>query len=261
MLIMSTQAVYAKEYVNDSDTVKHKEAGPKENNAFVKLHSRTAYGIVNSKSALFNFKSMLGTGADFTVGFKLNSSFALGVGLMRMHYFIGQKKIDQALTETYTSPWLPAIVTARKNSMLIQNSLFAYVSRWKQMPGGLLEYHGRLCLASSQYKLNSEVYRPYSDSAHSFNISYEDGISNTAFVMGFGATYSIPVSKIIFLSVGLEYNINLTPRTSLYEHKAYGNGNSATHSIELPTPNHIFQFQVGLMYRPKKPCNCKSPGL
>lgn len=244
-----------------ADTTDKKSNKPMQNNLLIKVHSLNGLGVVKPAAARYNFGSMFGTGAEVMLGFKLNPTAAFAVGFARMQYFLNQSKVNQTLSDSYGLPWLSATVSSTKNSALIQNSLFIRLSRWRQQTKSIFEYYGNMGIGSFQYKLNSRVLQQSTSSAYNFTRTFAGGISNTAFILGAGIHYSYPLSKTIYLSSGAAYHYNLTPRTYLYEKNVYANGDEATYQVELPAPSHFLFVQVGLMYKPDKPCNCKNMGL
>ncbi len=256
ILLLCCQCIYARDTLKVTDSLSYGKQ--QRNTLLVKLHSANSYGMMKPGTNSYNFKSMFGTGAELIVGFKLYEKTALGFGLQRTQFFINQSKIEKALTETYTQPWSKTYVTVSGNSSLIQKNYFIYLSAWKQQSNSVFEYYLKMNLTSFHYRLHSQVQKKYDFPVRSTMVSYEGGITNTGFMAGAGINYSRRVSKIFYISGGLQYSYNLTPRTSLYEKNVFSTGEEVTYIRELPVPSHIMQLNIGLMYRPKKACNCKT---
>lgn len=256
ILLLCFQNLCARDTFKKSDSLSTAKEG--RNSLLIKFHSANSYGVIKPGASRYNFKSMFGTGAELIVGFKLYEKTALGFGLQRTQFFINQSKIEKALTETYTQPWAKTYVTASDNSSLIQKNYFIYLSAWEQKSRTVFEYYLKMNLSSFNYRLNSQVQKEYDFPVRSIMVSYDGGITNTGFMIGTGVNYSRRISKIFYISSGLQYTYNVTPRTYLYEKNASSTGDEATYIIELPVPSHIIQLNIGLMYRPKKACNCKT---
>lgn len=256
IFLTSTNVALAQNKLANSDTIANKKVSKKKNNLLIKFQSANTFGMIKSSRKYYNFKSMVGTGAELLIGFKLYQKTALGFGLQGAKYFLNQSKVDAGLTETYTQPWMSASVKAVKNSSLIQKGFFVYMSGWNQKNRHVLEYYAKMRLQSFQYKLHSVVNRK-SSSYHSIITSFDGGISSTGFTTAVGINYAKQISKIFYVGTGLEYNYNFSPNTYLYAKDLYSTGSDGISQIQLPTPSHILQWNIGVMYKPYKPCNCK----
>jgi hypothetical protein len=256
LMLLITQLSIAQENSKQSDTLTKKRNPTKQNFLFIKLNSVNTFGAIKPGASNYNFKSMFGTGAECIIGFKLNPKMAFGVGLQRSQFFLNQSKVEKALDETYSQPWMSAKVTTLGRSNLKQMSYLVYLSSWQQKKRSILEYYAKMSLASFQYDLNSTVNR-FSNTNYTIVSSYEGGLSSTNFVAAIGANYSIPISKIFYIGAGLQYGFNLSGKSYLYEYNTYSTGAKVTYQIQLPVPSHLLQANIGMMYRPKKACNCK----
>jgi len=241
---------------NPSDTLVKKSKTTKQNLLFSKLQSVNTIGIIKPGSSSYNFGSMFGTGVELMLGFKLQPKVGLGFGLQRNHYFLNPSKVEEGLTKTYTQPWMSAVATDAGQSSLRQTAFFVYLSGWKQKDKNIFEYYTKMSLNSFQYHLHSKVNR-ISVNNYSIGTSYEGGISNMGFLASLGFNYSKRISKILYVGGGLEYAFNFSPKTLLYENNVYSTGEKVSYQVELPTPAHLLQMKIGVMYRPKKACNCK----
>jgi hypothetical protein len=255
-LLLIVQLSIAQENSKQSDTLTKKRTTPKQNLLFIKFHSISGFGMVKPKTAYYNFGSMAGSGAEFILGFKLQPKVGLGFGMQRSYYFLNQTKVEEGLEKTYTQPWMSAVASNTGQSTLQQTALFVYLSGWKQKEKNILEYYTKMSLNSFQYHLHSQVNRT-SNTGYSIGTTYDGGISNMGFLAALGLNYSRRISKILYVGGGLEYAFNFSPKTLLYENNLYSTGEKVSYQVELPTAAHLLQMKIGVMYRPKKACNCK----
>ena len=255
-LVSYFSSVFAQDQFNQSDSISDTSSAKKQNHLFIKLNSVHSYGIIKSNVQLYNFKSMFGTGVEFTIGFKLNPKAALGFGFQRSQFFLNPAKVERALSETYSTSWMSANVTAMNQSYLKQMAYFIYLSAWKQRSRNIFEYYVRVFLTSYKYDLNSMVHRT-AMANDTIVTKYEGGLSNSGIMAAMGFNYSRQISKIFYVGGGLQYGFNFMPKSYLYEHNRNSAGTEVTYQIQLPVPSHLMQVNIGMMYRPKKACNCK----
>ncbi len=226
------------------------------NNLLIRANSRNAWATIRPNETYYNFGAMWGTGAQLLLGFKLDKSTTCLVGYDRMWYHVRQTAVEKALHETFAAPWFTTTVYPHGNSTLTQSTFLLQISQWRQTKKAILEYYGNMRLGSFRYSLQTDIYRIYQSLDRAIYTHFDKGASNNAFILGAGVQYSHPLSPVFYISTALEYDYNITHSTWIYRDDYYSQGTHDYHTEGLPTPAYLFNFQIGILYKPVKPCHC-----